>query len=144
METENQRDRQNNLLNIWKKQLDMYSIIHTKHEDKYKIYNDLITIPLIIITAMLGFTSFTDIDPKKFNYMVSSLNFFCAILLALQKNLNLGALENEHRNLAKKCAKLSNEIVYEINLEELISNERVLYIKNELDRIIEESPSGLD
>jgi len=138
------KENQDRLLTIWKNQLDIFSKIHTKHENKYSLYNHLLSIPVIIITSTLGFTSLTGIDPKIFNYVVSSLNFSCAILLALQKNLKFETYEAEHRQLAKKCAILSNDISFTIASSDLIKQEYILHIKNELDFIIDKSPSGLD
>ena len=131
------------LLRYWAKQFEVYARVHTLYENKFQLYEHLITIPLIILTSVLGITSLSSIDNKTFSIMVTVLSFCATALAAVQKSLNFAKSEIEHRNIAVKCKKISNEILYNITAGK-VTDDFLIYVRSQIDDITTNSPTGLD
>jgi len=130
------------LLEKWYLDLQKYSIKHETTERLCKTKEQLLSVPLLIISSSLGVSAFLSNN----EIVTGVLSISIAILTGLHKYFGYQTTAEKHKQLAGRCINLSNDLLYKISVskENIPSADYLLELKNKLDGIIRESPSGLD
>jgi len=94
----------------------VYSILHQMSHVKYRSLYDKCNIPLIIITAVIGFVTGIGLPYQYTNTALGAASVFVSILKSIISYLKLSERSENHRICYIQFAQISNEIKMELSL----------------------------
>jgi hypothetical protein len=94
----------------------VYSILHQMSHVKYRSLYDKCNIPLIIITAVIGFVTGIGLPYQYTNTALGAASVFVSILKSIISYLKLSERSENHRICSLQFAQISNEIKMELSL----------------------------
>lgn len=138
------------MLDNWAISAANYKWMHLKAYRYYLFLNDLLTIPIIVLSstsALGGVAIVTHGTPSRteiiFSYLLAIANFTVAILSSIQRYKKYAEIAEHHHHTAIEYAKFYRGIKLELVLD---PNERAFAVdfakemKNEFDRLLSKSP----
>ncbi len=137
-----------NILKQWKAKTFIYLWLHTYSMYYYDRLNDLLTYPILIISAASAATIFTT-DSNIANILVGILTLFNALLTSMSQHLNPGILLQQHCTMNKRYMNLIRNIDTCLSLSEDMRPHPILFIERigvEIDNLGEyqlEAPSSV-
>lgn len=97
-------------------QAEIYSILHQMSYNKYKNSSDKVTIPLIVLTAVIGFITGIKLDYEYMNLILGSLSVFVSIVKSIATYMKLSEKSENHRICSLQFSQVSKEIKLELSL----------------------------
>jgi len=94
----------------------VYSILHQMSHVKYRSLYDKCNIPLIIITAVIGFVTGIGLSYQYTNTALGAASVFVSIMKSIVSYLKLSERSENHRICSLQFAQISNEIKMELSL----------------------------
>jgi hypothetical protein len=94
----------------------VYSILHQMSHVKYRSLYDKCNIPLIVITAVIGFVTGIGLPYQYTNTALGAASVFVSILKSIISYLKLSERSENHRICSLQFAQISNEIKMELSL----------------------------
>lgn len=94
----------------------VYSILHQMSYIKYKQRFDLFNIPLIIMTAVIGFITGINLSYQHISIILGASSVFVSIMKSIVSYLKLSERSENHRICALQFGQISNEIKIELSL----------------------------
>jgi hypothetical protein len=94
----------------------VYSILHQMSHVKYRSLYDKCNIPLIIITAVIGFVTGIGLPYVYTNTALGAASVFVSIMKSIVSYLKLSERSENHRICSLQFAQISNEIKMELSL----------------------------
>jgi hypothetical protein len=94
----------------------VYSILHQMSHVKYRSLYDKCNIPLIIITAVIGFVTGIGMPYQYTNTALGAASVFVSIMKSIVSYLKLSERSENHRICSLQFAQISNEIKMELSL----------------------------
>ena len=142
---------QENLLAKWADYAACYRWLHDRTEKKFSILNNMITIPVIILStvngsASVGLNGLVGNDPVAVKYAqigIGVLSLFTSILTTLGSFFRFAQNSEAHRSAAIGWSKFNRSISVELAQkpeDRLNSIDFINICRAELDRLIEQSP----
>lgn len=102
------------LLKQWQQEIENWGTTSEEKEIKNARLADLMTVLIAIFIASMEFTRlFTDL--KVSGEYASIVNFFVAVVVAVQKSYNFDGESQRFKNIAKQCYQLSDDILFQLN-----------------------------
>ena len=94
----------------------VYSILHQMSHVKYRAMYDKFNIPLIIITAVIGFVTGIGLPYAYINTALGASSVFVSIMKSIVSYLKLSERSENHRICSLQFGQISNEIKMELSL----------------------------
>ena len=94
----------------------VYSILHQMSHVKYRHMYDKCNIPLIIITAVIGFVTGIGLPYANTNTALGAASVFVSIMKSIVSYLKLSERSENHRICSLQFGQISNEIKTELSL----------------------------
>lgn len=94
----------------------VYSILHQMSYIKYKQRFDRFNIPLIVITAVIGFVTGINLSYQHISIILGASSVFVSIMKSIVSYLKLSERSENHRICALQFGQISNEIKIELSL----------------------------
>lgn len=94
----------------------VYSILHQMSHVKYRAMYDKCNIPLIIITAVIGFVTGIGLPYAYINTILGASSVFVSIMKSIVSYLKLSERSENHRICSLQFGQISNEIKMELSL----------------------------
>lgn len=94
----------------------VYSILHQMSYIKYKNRFDMFNIPLIVITAIIGFVTGINLSYQHISVILGASSVFVSIMKSIVSYLKLGERGENHRICSLQFGQISNEIKIELSL----------------------------
>ena len=94
----------------------VYSILHQMSHVKYRAMYDKFNIPLIIITAVIGFVTGIGLPYAYINTALGAASVFVSIMKSIVSYLKLSERSENHRICSLQFGQISNEIKMELSL----------------------------
>lgn len=133
------------ILEQWRLETKRFSDIHRVHEDNYGKKNKILTIISIILSSIVGLTSFLPNKETYLEIIFGSLSILSGILQAITKFLKYETLEIKHKELSVEYLNLSQDILIYASM---YSDEKILAefedIRSRMNNLIQKSPSGVN
>ena len=150
METKFWHKQTEKILKDWSELSSCYRYMHAHSHSRFKTKNLWFTLPVIILTTLTGTANFSQNsfkDTTIFEYIpsiIGGVNLLAGMISTIHQTLKYSTLEEGHRISAMAFGKLARNIKVELNLplnERSTSGSEFLFtVKNELDRLLEQSP----
>ncbi len=136
------------LLHYWKKFAKRYSILHAKSCYYYKTINTVTMVPVILLTIAGGFLNIIFADQcSEFIYiLIGVLQLIVAFLTGLYNFFRIPELQESHNLHYLHFLKLENNIKVQLLIGDTKYKEfanlyvYVVYVKEELNRLIDSAP----
>ena len=93
----------------------VYSILHQMSHVKYRSLYDKCNIPLIVITAVIGFVTGIGLQYTYTNTALGAASVFVSIMKSIVSYLKLSERSENHRICSLQFAQISNEIKMELS-----------------------------
>lgn len=140
-----------NLLQEWAEKARFYAWMHRKTSADYSRLNNLLSIPMIVISMIDGSANFTMVGMNDssvllrvvFPMLVGSLSMLTGILSAISKYLKTAELAEKHELFYRQYNVLVRNISVELSIpanQRKAPSEVVNMNRYELDRLLNESP----
>lgn len=140
-----------NLLKEWAEKARFYSWMHHATSSDYGKLNNMLTIPMIIISIVDGSANFTMVGNSQttfvyttlFPIMLGTLSIITGILSALTKYLKTAELTEKHELFYRQFNVLVRNISQELSLppnQRKIPSEALNMSRYEFDRLVNEAP----
>ena len=94
----------------------VYSILHQMSYIKYKYRFDMLNIPSIILTAIIGFMTGIGINYVHTGVILGASSVFVSIMKSITSYMKLNERSENHRICSLQFAQISNEIKIELSL----------------------------
>lgn len=94
----------------------VYSILHQMSYIKYKYRFDMLNIPSIILTAVIGFMTGIGINYAHTGVILGASSVFVSIMKSITSYMKLNERSENHRICSLQFAQISNEIKIELSL----------------------------
>jgi hypothetical protein len=94
----------------------VYSILHQMSYIKYKYRFDMLNIPSIILTAIIGFMTGIGINYAHTGVILGASSVFVSIMKSITSYMKLNERSENHRICSLQFAQISNEIKIELSL----------------------------
>ena len=94
----------------------VYSILHQMSYIKYKYRFDMLNIPSIILTAVIGFMTGIGINYVHTGVILGAASVFVSIMKSITSYMKLNERSENHRICSLQFAQISNEIKIELSL----------------------------
>lgn len=94
----------------------VYSILHQMSYIKYKNRFDRFNIPLIVITAVIGFVTGINVSYEYMSVILGASSVFVSIMKSIVSYLKLSERSENHRICSLQFGQISNEIKIELSL----------------------------
>ena len=130
-------------LNNWKKIAEKYSNIHSTYEKKYKSKDRIVSSLNIFVTCCLNISIILKINIDLYQIIFGLLSLSDLFLTTIQKHLNYQSCATRHKHLSVRYRALYHDIEYKINHDNGKLDRYVIYVKNKLDKLSENTPSGI-
>lgn len=98
-------------------QAQVYSILHQMMHIKYKNLYDKCNIPLIILTAVIGFVTGIQLHYEYGNLILGGASVIVSIMKSIISYMKLSERHENHRICSLQFAQISNEIRTELSLQ---------------------------
>jgi hypothetical protein len=141
------------LLDAWAENAASYKWMHIKAARYYNFLNDLITIPIIVLSSLSAMGAVfvisnhegetTDQVNNIIEYIFAGANLIVATLSSIQKYKRFGENSDRHRTAAVEYSKFYREIKLELVLDPKARNFATDYSKNikmAYDKLLSNSP----
>ena len=138
------------ILKDWAELSSCYRYMHDQSYSRFKNKNVWFTLSVIILTTLTGTANFSQSSFKNtslFEYIpsiIGGVNLISGMISTIHQALKYATLEEGHRISGMAFGKLARTIKVELNLplnERSTSGADFLFtVKNELDRLLEQSP----
>lgn len=145
-------DEHEDLLKEWAEKARFYSWMHNKTSIDYSRLNNILTLPLIIISTITGSANFTLVGNKHdsffyttvFPFIIGTMSISTAVLSSLTKYLKTAELSEKHTMFYRQFNVLVRNIVLELSLprnQRQKPSELLNVIRHEFDRLVSEAPN---
>jgi len=94
----------------------VYSILHQMSYIKYKHRFDILNIPLIVLTAIIGFVTGIGINYQYIGIILGASSVFVSIMKSIISYMKLSERSENHRICSLQFGQISNEIKIELSL----------------------------
>ena len=94
----------------------VYSILHQMSYIKYKYRFDMLNIPSIILTAVIGFMTGIGINYTHTGVILGAASVFVSIMKSITSYMKLNERSENHRICSLQFSQISNEIKIELSL----------------------------
>jgi hypothetical protein len=94
----------------------VYSILHQMSFIKYKRTFDMCNIPLIVLTAVIGFITGIGLNYEYIGIILGASSVFVSIIKSIVSYLKLSERSENHRICSLQFGQISNEIKIELSL----------------------------
>lgn len=137
------------LISSWADNALSYSWLNLQSETKYRRLNYMFTIPIIILSTIIGAINVGMSSLIPSNYIqygqitTGSIGIFTGILGTLQNFFKYAQLSEAHRSVAISWHKFYRQLKTELALESICrkpAGEFFRYAKTEMDRLLDSSP----
>lgn len=141
------------LLDSWAENAASYKWMHIKAARYYNLMNDLITIPIIVLSSLSAMGAVFVISNNEgetidranniIEYIFAGANLIVATLSSIQKYKRFGEISERHRTAAVEYSKFYREIKLELVLDPKVRNYAIDYSKNikmAYDKLLSSSP----
>ena len=142
----NIREEQTKILEKWRDYAACYRWLNDRSENKYSNYNNIITIPVIILStltgsASIGLTSLSDpIDIKYGQFVIGIASLSAGILSTIGNYFRYAQKSEAHKLAAIAWRKINRNIINTLSQKESINADFINTTRQELDRLIQQSP----
>lgn len=106
------------LIHVKADECEMLARIHLKCHESYKRAENYYNIPIITISALIGFTSALDIEFEYMNIVIGLLSLFVSLLKSYFSYLQISQKNENHRVSYLQYSQISDEIKVELSLTE--------------------------
>ena len=142
---------QEELMANWSDIASCYRLLHDKSEKRFSRYNMAITVPVIMLSTMTGTANFgmgplfgDDQKSQRFaNLAIGGVSLIAGLMTTLGNFLRFAQNMEGHRVASVSWGKFQRQIAVELALHPNERHDSMDFIKicrNELDRLIEQSP----
>lgn len=142
------------LLDSWAENAASYKWMHIKSARYYNLMNDLITIPIIVLSSLSAMGAVFVISNNEdeemidhtntiIEYIFAGANLIVATLSSIQKYKRFGEISERHRTAAVEYSKFYREIKLELVLDPKARHYAIDYSKNikmAYDKLLSSSP----
>jgi hypothetical protein len=115
-------DNLENLLKCEAEKAESLSILHRMSHEKYALASNLINIPVIVLSSIIGFTTGIKIDYDDINIVLGIASVFVGVIKSLDSYFQLAQRSERHRLVSLQygqlCRKLSVELALERDVRE--------------------------
>jgi hypothetical protein len=115
-------DNLENLLKCEAEKAESLSILHRMSHEKYAFASNLINIPVIVLSSIIGFTTGIKIDYEDINIVLGIASVFVGVIKSLDSYFQLAQRSERHRLVSLQygqlCRKLSVELALERDVRE--------------------------
>ena len=115
-------DNLENLLKEEAEKAESLSILHRLSHEKYALASNLINIPVIVLSSIIGFTTGIKIDYEDINIVLGIASVFVGVIKSLESYFQLAQRSERHRLVSLQygqlCRKLSVELALERDVRE--------------------------
>ena len=143
---------QEELMANWSDIASCYRLLHDQTEKRFNRFNMALTIPVIMLSTMTGTANFgmgslfgDDQQSQKFaNLAIGGVSLIAGLMTTLGNFLRFAQNQESHRVASVSWGKFQRQIAVELALHPNERQDSMDFIKiqrNELDRLIEQSPS---
>jgi hypothetical protein len=143
---------QEELMANWSDIASCYRLLHDQTEKRYNRFNMALTIPVIMLSTMTGTANFgmgslfgDDQSSQRFaNLAIGGVSLIAGLMTTLGNFLRFAQNQESHRVASVSWGKFQRQIAVELALHPNERQDSMDFIKiqrNELDRLIEQSPS---
>ncbi len=143
---------QEELMANWSDIASCYRLLHDQTEKRYNRFNMAMTIPVIMLSTMTGTANFgmgslfgDDQKSQRFaNLAIGGVSLIAGLMTTLGNFLRFAQNQEAHRVASVSWGKFQRQIAVELALHPNERQDSMDFIKiqrNELDRLIEQSPS---
>lgn len=144
-------DEQEAILNLWAEKAAMYRWLHRQAYEYYALINNIITYPIILLSAILGMSGFAMITNEKpseteivIAYVTAGSNFVVALLSSIQKVKQYSENSEKHLTASVEYVKFYREIKLELVIDRgsrAYSIDFCRDIKNKFNKLTSNSPT---
>ncbi len=142
---------QEDLMANWSDIASCYRLLHDKTEKRFSKFNYAMTIPVIMLSTMTGTANFgmgsffgDDTKSQRFaNLAIGGVSLIAGLMTTLGNFLRFAQNQESHRVASVAWGKFQRQIAVELALHPNERHDSMDFIKicrNELDRLIEQSP----
>jgi len=142
---------QEDLMANWSDIASCYRLLHDKTEKRFSKFNYALTIPVIMLSTMTGTANFgmgsffgDDNKSQRFaNLAIGGVSLIAGLMTTLGNFLRFAQNQESHRVVSIAWGKFQRQIAVELALHPNERHDSMDFIKicrNELDRLIEQSP----
>lgn len=142
---------QEDLMANWSDIASCYRLLHDKTEKRFSKFNYAMTIPVIMLSTMTGTANFgmgsffgEDTKSQRFaNLAIGGVSLIAGLMTTLGNFLRFAQNQESHRGASVAWGKFQRQIAVELALHPNERHDSMDFIKicrNELDRLIEQSP----
>ncbi len=142
---------QEELMANWSDIASCYRLLHDKSEKRFSRFNMAITVPVIMLSTMTGTANFgmgslfgDDQKSQRFaNLAIGGVSLIAGLMTTLGNFLRFAQNQEGHRVASVSWGKFQRQIAVELALHPNERHDSMDFIKvcrNELDRLIEQSP----
>lgn len=143
---------QEDLMANWSDIASCYRLLHDRTEKRYNKFNMAMTIPVIMLSTMTGTANFgmgslfgDDTASQKFaNLAIGGVSLIAGLMTTLGNFLRFAQNMESHRVASVAWGKFQRQIAVELALHPEERHDSLDFLKicrNELDRLIEQSPA---
>lgn len=149
---------QENILREWAERARYYSWMNHKTSTHYSRLNNLLTVPLIVLSTLSGSANFALIgggdDEEQcksgmlydvvFPLIIGIMSLFTAVLSSLLKFLKTAELADKHEDIHKQFNKFVRNICLDLSLPPNLRKKPITlcnYYRQEFDRLMNDNPS---
>lgn len=115
-------DNLENLLKEEAEKSESLSILHRMSHEKYALASNLINIPVIVLSSIIGFATGVKIDYEDINIILGIASVFVGVIKSLDSYFQLAQRSERHRLVSLQygqlCRRLSVELALERNVRE--------------------------
>ena len=142
------KSEEEDLLKVWADKAQCYQWLHSRSRDVYQKKNAMYTIPVIVISTIVGTANFAQErfseENKKYVTMgIGSLSIIAGIISTVSQFLKVSELNESHRIASLSWGKFYRSVKTEISrhpLDRNIPSQVINFNKEEFDRLVEISP----
>ena len=110
-------DNLENLLKVEAEKAESLSILHRMSHEKYSLASNLINIPVIVLSSIIGFTTGIKIDYEDINIVLGIASVFVGVIKSLDSYFQLAQRSERHRLVSLQYGQLCRKLSVELALE---------------------------
>ena len=110
-------DNLENLLKEEAEKAESLSILHRMSHEKYSLASNLINIPVIVLSSIIGFTTGIKIDYEDINIVLGIASVFVGVIKSLDSYFQLAQRSERHRLVSLQYGQLCRKLSVELALE---------------------------
>jgi len=119
------------------------SILHNLAYDKYNFRSNVLDIPVIVLSGVIGFTTGLDFKYEKMNIILGVGSVFVGLLKSIQSFFQLAQRATQHRMGSLSYSAISKKIQIELRLQReqrIPAKEMVNFIKTDMANLADILP----